>query len=147
MLLPTKCLLKHISVERGKALKSKIFKRYIYIYLKNRPFLSGPAQQRNFFCGFPKSNVNLLPPFSFQNSFFYLQWGNDESFSVNPELTAILKTKEKNPRKTKIPKIRKNFLKQIMTFCLLSNVNLYLKTYNKKRYLDAFKNSIRKHLS
>jgi len=59
-----------------------------------------------------QSGKTILPSqvssYSFQNSFFYLQWGNDESFSVNPELTAILKTKRK--QKFHPPKQRSKYI-------------------------------------
>jgi hypothetical protein len=32
---------------------------------------------------------------SFQNSFFYLGWPDDESLSANPDLTAVLKTRRR----------------------------------------------------
>ncbi|XP_023321421.1 uncharacterized protein LOC111696112 [Eurytemora carolleeae] len=40
-------------------------------------------------------NPSEVASYSFQNSFFYLQWENDGSFSSNQELTALSKTKRK----------------------------------------------------
>jgi hypothetical protein len=42
------------------------------------------------------SLIETLSTISFQNSFFYLGWPDDESLSAaNPELTAVLKTRRR----------------------------------------------------
>jgi hypothetical protein len=41
------------------------------------------------------NQIETLSPISFQNSFFYLGWPDDESLSANPDLTAVLKTRRR----------------------------------------------------
>jgi hypothetical protein len=41
------------------------------------------------------NQIETLSTISFQNSFFYLGWPDDESLSANPDLTAVLKTRRR----------------------------------------------------
>jgi len=53
-------------------------------------------------------SASQVSSYSFQNSFFYLQWMDDSSISVNPQLTTLAKTKRK--QKFHPPKQRSKYI-------------------------------------